>query len=195
VGGAKRDIFWSFQAEREMHELAKKLGAGQPLHAMRSGHLIMASPDQTLPNLASHYADEVNQIQPQGPIVIGGNCQGALVAYATANRLIEMGREIDLLIMLEISRFRPFRGKVALIFGEESHINPFMSGQTSDAKLRAIYGDNHTVDFVPGRHGSYFREPGIDFLAEVLNRHLALQLHFPFEVSVARLRLMGAAPE
>jgi aspartate racemase len=172
VGGAKRDLFWSFQAEHEMHELAKKLGAGQPLHAMRSGHLIMDYTDQSLPNLASHYADEVNQIQPQGPIVIGGNCQGAAVAYATANRLIEMGREIDLLIMLEQSRFRPFRGKVALIFGEESHINPFMSGQTSDAKLRAIYGDNHTVDFLPGQHGSYFREPGIDFLAEVLNRHL-----------------------
>lgn len=86
-----------------------------------------------------HSARTIADLQPAGPITIGGNCQGAELARATAKQLRALGREIALLIALDADFDDPLPVPTAFIFGQTSHANPLIS---SDARqtFRAASG-------------------------------------------------------
>lgn len=74
-----------------------------------------------------HSARTIADLQPAGPITIGGNCQGAELARATAKQLRALGREIALLIALDADFDDPLPVPTAFIFGQTSHANPLIS--------------------------------------------------------------------
>ena len=51
--------------------------------------------------LAQYYADEINKFHPTGPLAIAGWSAGATVALILAQRLLELGREVPLLIAID----------------------------------------------------------------------------------------------
>jgi thioesterase domain-containing protein len=67
-------------------------------------------------SLAEHYADALNMFQPEGPLLLGGYCVGAVIALAMAAKLRELGREVGPLLMIDgvpentgvaLSRWKP----------------------------------------------------------------------------------------
>jgi thioesterase domain-containing protein len=52
-------------------------------------------------SLADYYADALNKFQPEGPLLLGGYCVGAVIALAMAARLREFGREVGPLLMID----------------------------------------------------------------------------------------------
>jgi hypothetical protein len=71
-------------------------------------------------NQQSCYANEMGLLQPVGAFIIGGNCQGAIIAEAVARALRASGRTVELLLLMEHRDFKPYEGRVALIFGRDS---------------------------------------------------------------------------
>jgi amino acid adenylation domain-containing protein len=177
--GRNRGLFWCLQGYRELAQLSAHLGADQPVHGMRSGHLIMAYTDHAVDTLAAHYASEMAVAQPEGAFIVGGNCQGALIARAIALRLMRMGRAVDLLVLMEESSFREYDGRVALLFGRESHLNPYKPGADPEAVFRRSYPAGFTVDFIAGGHGEFFNAPNVARLAHVLKIRLAARAILP----------------
>jgi hypothetical protein len=171
--GRRRGLFWCLQGYRELAQLSAHLGPDQPVHGMRSGHLVMEYTDHAVDALASHYAVEMTAVQPQGPFLVGGNCQGALIARAVALRLMGLGRAVDLLVLMEESSFKEYDGRVALLFGRESRLNPYRSGADPEAVFRRAYPAGFTVDFIAGGHGEFFDAPNIASLAQVLKDRIA----------------------
>ena len=168
--GTLAPLFWCCQGPREVAMLAAHLGADQPLHTMRSGHLMIDhhDPPSRRP-IVDRYVEEIQQVQPDGPLRMGGNCQAALIMQEVATRLQAAGREIGLLIIMEQSLIRPFDGPVALLYGKRSHLNPFTDPAADPhATFRANFPEGYRVAQIDGAHGQFFDHPNIETLAATL---------------------------
>ena len=166
------DFFVCIQMEEELHSLAAHLGDNFRVHAMRSGHLVMDYTPEATNALCEHYIKELEAIRPTGNLLIGGICQGGLIAATMANLLRERGIEIPLLVLMEQSRLIPYDGKVAFFYSEESFINPYRRYASAIARYDEIYGDRHSVDLVPGAHGRIHAPPQVHILVEKLRSRL-----------------------
>jgi amino acid adenylation domain-containing protein len=173
ASGARPGLFWCFQGFEELRELARSLGPDQPVHGLRSGYLVMEYTEENVKGLAMRYAGEIQALQPEGPLWLGGNCQGGTIAREAALRLREAGRVVSRLFLMEQGRFPPYDGPVALIFGQESHFNPFGRFPDPEGLFRSSYPAGYTVDLVPGAHGQFFGPRNVGRLASVLGKRLA----------------------
>jgi hypothetical protein len=63
---------------------------------MRSGELQLELGTPSPDSLVARYSSEIMQACPEGPVVVGGNCQGAIIALAVTRRLIDEGRDVRL---------------------------------------------------------------------------------------------------
>ena len=164
------DFFVCLQYEDEFTALSQHLGTAFRVHSMRSGHLVMDYVDANVEQLASYYVEEINQINPQGKLVIAGICQGCAIAHAVATKLRQRGTDVPLLVNIEAARPLPFDGNVAFIYSDESPLNPKKKG--GFAKHDETLGGRYSVDFLPGEHGTACREPYVQILAAKLQNRL-----------------------
>ncbi len=172
--GPKAPLYWCFQGSPEHQQLARLLGPEQPVYGLRSGHLVMEYTDQNLQGLATCYADELIAAQPTGAFMLGGNCQGGIVMHRVALALLDRGRQVDLLILMEQPRFPAYPGRVALLFGADSQFNPFLSMADPARVFDLAYSGGYSFEMIPGVHGEFFRGPHSALLgqtvAAMLNR-------------------------
>lgn len=157
--GPKPPLHWCFQGSPEHLQLANLLGPEQPIYGLRSGHLVMDYTGQNLQAIASCYADELVAAQPDGAFLLGGNCQGGIVMHRVALALLDRGRQIDLLVLMEQARFPAYPGRVALLFGADSQFNPFHAMTDPVRVFDLAYLGGYSFDIVPGAHGEFFRGP------------------------------------
>ncbi len=155
TGGRRHPLFWCLQGYDELQALSRHVGPDRPVVGMRSGHLVMDYSDANVALVSERYVDEILEFQPEGPLMIGGNCQAATIAIAMTDRLRQKGRNVALVFLMEEPKFPPLPGKVALLFGRDSHLNPFALTEPSE-RIAAAYPDGASVDFVPGGHGQLF---------------------------------------
>lgn len=171
--GQLAPLFWCFQGNEEHEMLALHIGPERPLHGMRSGHLIFRYTDENVAYLASRYADEMLEMRPQGSFLLGGNCQGGTIAQSIATQLRTRGREVELLLLLDQGRFRPYGARVVLMFGANSSLNPYLALTDPDRIFKAAYPHGYEVEIVSGSHGNYFSLPNVEDLAATIATHLA----------------------
>lgn len=170
--GTKQAIFWCLQRYKALTQLAKYLGPDQPIYGMRSGHQVMIKTQDNINAMAAHYVGEIIAVQPHGPYLVAGNCQAAKIAIQIASQLMDRGHEITLLLVQE--KFVPqwYPGRVALIFGSESEVNPYSFFRQPEFGWKKYYTGEFTVDLVSGRHGQFHREPNIQTLVEAVRRRI-----------------------
>jgi acyl-CoA synthetase (AMP-forming)/AMP-acid ligase II len=203
--GRQPPLFWCFQGHREFTQMARHLGADQPLYGMRSGHLVFDHTDSAaVTGLAVRYAEEILRFAPQAAYRLGGNCQAGLVMNRLARLLLATGRVVDGLFLLEniVPRVdpSPMPCPVALFYGEQSTLfNPLLQFHSPESSWDKLYPLGYSMDAVWGGHGQYFDEPNVaDFCAK-LERRLA-QASEPrrpraLPVEAMRAQLEAEAPE
>ena len=162
---AEHQLFWCLQSGEELANLATELGGDFCVHGMRSGHLVMDYSNENLSALSTYYAQQVSQICSEGPLYLGGNCQGGQVAHAVAQLLVRQGRDVRLLILMEAARLPAYAGRLAFIYGKDSYLNPYSRYDDGLSKIDLAYPQGFSMDIIPGGHGSYFKEPNILYLA------------------------------
>lgn len=169
IEGHKPALFWSFQGYYELKALAEALGPDQPVHGMRSGHQIIQYTPETIAALAHQYAEEMMELQPSGAFRLGGNCQGATIARATALTLRSKGRDVETLILMEQAGVWPYDQPVGLIFGRESSHNPFGFHHDPTNVFDAAYPQGHAIQLCDGGHGEFFSAENVPSLARTIN--------------------------
>ncbi len=171
--GTKQALFWCLQRYQELTQLAKYLGPEQPVYGMRSGNRVMVKTQDNIDLLARHYVGEILAVQPQGPYLIGGNCQAALIAFQVASQLRQLGHEITLLVMQE--KFAPFSydGPVALLFGDHSDYNPLRYFVRPEQGWHKYYSGAVAFTEITGGHGQFFREPNVQILTSAIKKYIA----------------------
>lgn len=81
--------------------LSRLLGPEHPLVGIPPHGLRGESVPPSIEAMAADRALRITTEQPDGPYLIGGFCNGAMVAYETAWRLQNEGRQVDLLILVD----------------------------------------------------------------------------------------------
>jgi amino acid adenylation domain-containing protein len=88
-----------------MRQLALRLPSELPIIGLQPrGIQDGENPDRTIAAITSHYLEQVRRRQPQGPYHLMGFSLGGTVAFEMASRLIELGQEPPLLIMIDAPR-------------------------------------------------------------------------------------------
>lgn len=103
VGGLKSraPLFWASQGSSEIQAIADTFGQLRPLYFCGSLYKLKDRQASDFTVLADQLAVEIDAIQPDGSIAIGGFCGGAWVMHATAKRLVQMGRDIRVFISFD----------------------------------------------------------------------------------------------
>jgi acyl carrier protein len=172
TGGARQALFWCLQRYQELTQLAKYLGSDQPVYGMRSGNRVMVKNQDNIERLAAHYVTEILEVQPEGPYLIGGNCQAAQIAFEIAAQLTAIGHEITLLMLHEKFIPKPYGGPVALTFGADSTYNPHLYFHEPALGWRKYYTSSLDMKLVSGAHGQFFREPNIQILVATIKKNV-----------------------
>ncbi|KQT56084.1 hypothetical protein ASG52_24500 [Methylobacterium sp. Leaf456] len=171
--GRRTPIFWCFNHFGEPYLLAARLGADQPLYAMHSFQGVVEKPSQKRryrSHLANLYTQSILDHAAGPRIVIGGNCQSALIAEAVARNVAARTGRHPLLMMLEHDPAAACEGPLLLLFGDQSRAyNPFLREADPVSRWRERHR-NVAWGILKGAHGTYFREPGILDLTGFLRR-------------------------
>ena len=83
------------------HPLAHSLGSEQPFYVLHPYKLSDLAALPTIETIAAEHLTSVRSIQPSGPYLLGGFCNGALLAHEMALQLDSAGEKVDLLVMME----------------------------------------------------------------------------------------------
>jgi thioesterase domain-containing protein len=127
TGGSKRPFFylhgdWTHRAFY-CFNLAHDLGPDQPFYALETYSFDNLPVPPRLQDIAAAQLRALRTVQPEGPYLLGGWCNGALVAYEMAYQLHTEGQVVDLLVMLDPEppaarvRLKVTRGLIALCGG------------------------------------------------------------------------------
>ncbi|MCF7976815.1 MAG: methyltransferase domain-containing protein [Chromatiaceae bacterium] len=169
VQGRRPPLFWCFQGEYEYQQLADHIGPEQPLYGMRSGHRVMDYLEENIQALAMAYLEELEALVPDGPIAIGGTCQGAAIAQAMAGHLLRRGRTPTLMLLLDwTGAYHPYPGPVALLFGRESRdFNPYLCLGVTEIPWGRLFPEVR-IEIVPGQHTTLMDRPNVSVLAKTI---------------------------
>ncbi len=83
-------------------DLAREMGNDRPFLALEAAGLDgEAEPEATLSDLAARYVSAIVEAHPEGPYHLGGWSLGGLVAFEMARQLLENGREVGVLALID----------------------------------------------------------------------------------------------
>ena len=78
------------------------LGADYPFYVPQPlGLEGETTPQDRVEDMAAHYIQEIQAIQPAGSYYLGGRCFGGIVAFEMARQLVEQGEKIALLALID----------------------------------------------------------------------------------------------
>jgi acyl-CoA synthetase (AMP-forming)/AMP-acid ligase II/acyl carrier protein len=174
--GRRPPIFMVFQGPTEFEQLAKYLGPDQPLYGMRSCVGLMRVKDYSqdvIETVCNRYLWEILALSPDGPLVVGGNCQGGIFALAMARKLKQIGRTPSLLILMEWTySYPPYTEPTLLLYGDRSHTAElYLNPGTRLPNWQDDFPAN-AVAPIPGAYGELFRDENVTGLANVIAEHL-----------------------
>jgi amino acid adenylation domain-containing protein len=81
--------------------LAHALGPDQPTLIVHPHGLVDIAVPETIEAMAADRIRALRAIRPHGPYVLGGHCNGALVAFEMARQLLQEGEDVPAVLMIE----------------------------------------------------------------------------------------------
>lgn len=103
--GAKQPLFCAHPAGGNVicyMELSRYLGPEQPLYGLQARGLnAEAEPLTRIEEMAEHYIEEIQAVQPTGPYRLLGWSLGGIVAFEIAHQLHNRGEQVELLALLD----------------------------------------------------------------------------------------------
>lgn len=109
-------------------KVAQHLNPGQPFYVLQPYGAGGAPMTISIEEMATASLQLLREIQPEGPYVFGGYCNGGIVAFEMARQLHSQGEQVDLLIVLHVGapttrRDRLIRNSV-MVVGRLARMSP-----------------------------------------------------------------------
>jgi hypothetical protein len=105
VGGSKRPFFFLHGHWKGTPDfcfsLARELGSDQPVYTLEPYQFDGLPVPPTVEEMAKAHIKSMRSVQPEGPYLLGGWCNGGLVAYEMARQLHAAGQKVDLLVLMD----------------------------------------------------------------------------------------------
>ena len=105
AGGSRRPFFflhgqWTGSALYSL-ELARALGPDQAFYLLEPYKFEGLAVPPTFEEVAAAHIEVLRSVQPEGPYLLGGWCNGAIWAYEMARQLDAQGQAVDLLLLMD----------------------------------------------------------------------------------------------
>jgi thioesterase domain-containing protein len=85
-----------------LSHMAHLLGEERPFYALQARGLYgNTEPHETFEEMAADYLQEVRQVQPHGPYLLGGFSGGGIAAFEMARQLLAAGEQVEQVILLD----------------------------------------------------------------------------------------------
>jgi len=121
--GCHPPLFW-IMGTTVLPTLTKKLSPDFPFYLLRGQGYDGLPPElNSVEEIAEEYLNEILEFYPTGPCCLGSFSFGAVVAFEIAHRLEKMGRQVDLLMLLDPTHINVKMKKPWLI-DENSPLSP-----------------------------------------------------------------------
>ena len=108
--------------------LARYLDQDQPFYVLQPHGLDERQVPPTIEAMATDHLERLRTFQPEGPYLLGGYCNGGLVAYEMARQLMAQGQKVDLLVLIHISamstRFKKITKRFGFLFQPKDKRDP-----------------------------------------------------------------------
>lgn len=123
-GGSTRPLFLVHGAEGNVmlyRKLADCLQPDVPVYGLQSRGLVdEATHHESIAEMATHYIQEMLEIQPDGPYFVGGYCMGGIIAFEIGQQLQRMGKTVGQVLLLETYNIsaasRRYRSRLRYLF-------------------------------------------------------------------------------
>jgi amino acid adenylation domain-containing protein len=141
AGGSKRPFFFLHGdvtgGAFYCFPLARHIGPEQPFYVLEPYRFDDMGVPPSLEEAAATHIEALRMVQPEGPYLLGGFCNGGLMAYEMARQLQELGQTVDLLVLVDPTEFSRFRWVHKLIsrtgklvhLGDEKRLDVFLRMQ------------------------------------------------------------------
>ena len=118
LGGSKRPFFFLhgdfLSGASWCFSLAHQLGADQPFYALEPFNFDGLPVPPPFEAIAAEHLESLRAVQPEGPYLLGGFCNGGLLAYEMARQLHVQGQKVDLLVLMDpVGLVYPARQRLA----------------------------------------------------------------------------------
>ncbi|HEV8722247.1 MAG TPA: amino acid adenylation domain-containing protein [Candidatus Binatia bacterium] len=141
--------------------LSQALGSNQPFYGLQSLGLDGAEPPlENIEKMAKRYISEILLVQPRGPYAIIGACFGATVAYEMTRQLLDEGKEVAFLGLLDPTHREGYEAtentvSVPRIINRAKVLGTFLRGRLRlyFNELKAL-GTTSRIKFVTNKLGS-----------------------------------------
>lgn len=104
-GGSKRPFFFLhgdwYGGGFYCLNLARGLEADQPFYVLEPYDFDRHATPPTFEEMAAAHIEALRGVQPEGPYLLGGFCNGGLMAYEMARQLHAQGQTVDMLILID----------------------------------------------------------------------------------------------
>jgi thioesterase domain-containing protein len=122
--------------------LARALGTDRPFYALEPYRFKGLPVPPSFQAMAAAHVKSLRAVVPEGPYILGGWCNGALLAYEMAQQLLAAGQRVDQLVLMDAVCLRypawPRLVRAAIIgLGKDLRVNP---QRQLDAYLRLRHG-------------------------------------------------------
>ncbi len=141
--------------------LASAIGNDRPFYALHPHGLQGDEVPRSVEAMAADRLKAIREIQPHGPYILGGYCNGALVAHHAARLLREAGEEVAVLLMLNSDganvRYRWLKracGVTSAMHGEDE-----AATQQRFLRIRRRYRDREDM-------GLYYLRAAVDLVQQ-----------------------------
>ncbi len=109
------------------YPLAKALGEDQPFYLLDPYNFDDLAIPPRFEDMVAAHIKTMRSIQPDGPYMLGGWCNGGLIAYEMALQLLKAGQQVNVLLLLDadypaMPHLRKLRSRVNLI-GKVLHLS------------------------------------------------------------------------
>ena len=196
--GLNPPLFWGCQDGRELAALCQAFGPEQPVYGFRSLLDVAERSQQANQSLALRYVEDLVRLVPEGPVLIGGFCEAAKIAFEMARIIEERGRTPALLVLMEQFVPRHYGGRTALIFCEDSKYSPWRHSRWPEQGWRKFYSGPLISLRCPNRHRQFFTDEWVDSTAAMIREQLELAVHrLPYqeyENGVGEVPVLQSAP-
>lgn len=156
-------IFFACGGIDQVSGLMDGLGTTRPVYLCRVLSKLKSRfglPLKTAANnalLADALAAEIETLQPNGPVQLGGFCQGAVVMRLVADRLLAQGRQIGLFVLVDRFFHQPMPYPVIAGWTHRSVFSPFSHFAQAVPGVQALYPEGVRVELYDTDHMSLLK--------------------------------------
>lgn len=128
TGGA----FYCFQ-------LARSLGAEYSFYVLEPYKFDDLPVPPTMETMASAHIEALRAVQPEGPYLLGGWCDGGLMAYEMARQLHAQGQMVDLLVLMDPAVVSPSSKLLHSLIHRSNHLIHLSEEKQIECFLRLLH--------------------------------------------------------